>query len=157
MPLINDSKTTVGDVAVGPIWEHTFQIRVRYADTDKMGIVYNGNYLRFFEIGRTELMRSCGIPYKDLESHGFFLPLLEAKVEWKGTARYDDLLDIVTRFNPNEIASRIRFEYRVLHEGKEIAVGYTTHTFVRADGFRAVRPPKFFLDKLRKRMNGSNK
>lgn len=157
MSLVNNKQRSKVGIASNSIWEHTFQIRVRYADTDKMGIVYNGNYLRFFEIGRTELMRNFGIPYKEFESNGYLLPLLEAKVEWKGTARYDDLLDVVTRFNPNEVTSRIRFEYQILCEGKEIAVGYTIHTFVRADGFRAVRPPKFFLDKLRKQMNGSSK
>jgi acyl-CoA thioester hydrolase len=157
MSLFSENKESMSGISANSVWEHTFQIRVRYADTDKMGIVYNGNYLRFFEIGRTELMRSFGIPYKELESNGYLLPLLEAKVEWKGTARYDDLLDIITRFNPNGVTTRIRFEYQILCEGKEIAVGYTMHTFVRADSFRAVRPPQFFLDKLRKQMNGSNK
>lgn len=157
MGLVSNNKRSVRNISTNRVWEYTFQLRVRYADTDKMGIVYNGNYLRFFEIGRTELMRSFGIPYKELESNGYLLPLLEAKVEWKGTARYDDLLDIVTRFNPNEVKPRIRFEYQILCEGKEIASGYTIHTFVRADGFRAVRPPKFFLDKLQKQTNGSKK
>ncbi len=144
--------TRENNIATNLFWEHTFQIRVRYADTDKMGIVYNGNYLRYFEIGRTELMRHFGIPYKDFESNGFLLPLLEAKVEWKGTAHYDDLLNIATRFNPHNVGSRIRFDYQIFCEGKEIACGHTIHTFVRIDGFRAVKPPKFFLDKLKKQI-----
>ena len=73
---------------------HSTTIRVRYADTDKMGIVYNGNYLTYFEIGRTELLRSLGMPYAVLEQQGFQLPVIEAHIEYKAPAEYDDLISI---------------------------------------------------------------
>ncbi|MCX7908637.1 MAG: acyl-CoA thioesterase [Ignavibacteria bacterium] len=122
--------------------------RVRYADVDKMGVVYNGNYLRFFEIGRTELMRHFGIPYSEVEKQGYLLPLIEAKIVWKGSAKYDDVLEITTLFNSKEINSTIRFDYEIRVDGKIIVNGYTVHSFVRADNFRAVKPPSFFLNKV---------
>lgn len=126
--------------------------RIRYADVDRMGVVYNGNYLRFFEIGRTELMRHFGIPYKDFETQGYLLPLVEAKIKWKGSARYDDVVEIKTTFNPANVNSTIRFDYEVLVDNQVVASGFTVHSFVRADTFRAVKPPKFFLEHL-KRIN----
>jgi acyl-CoA thioester hydrolase len=129
---------------------HSFTVRVRYADVDKMGVVYNGNYLRFFEIGRTELMRSIGLPYSEVESKGYILPLIEAKISWKGAARYDDLVEIVTSYKPDTTSPKIRFDYKILVGKKEIASGYTIHSFVRIDNFKAVRPPKFFFEVLEK-------
>lgn len=126
--------------------------RIRYADVDRMGVVYNGNYLRFFEIGRTELMRHFGIPYKDFETQGYLLPLVEANIKWKGSARYDDVVEIKTTFNPANVNSTIRFDYEVLVDNQVVASGFTVHSFVRADTFRAVKPPKFFLEHL-KRIN----
>lgn len=126
--------------------------RIRYADVDRMGVVYNGNYLRFFEIGRTELMRHFGIPYKDFETQGYLLPLVEANIKWKGSARYDDVVEIRTTFNPANVNSTIRFDYEVLVDNQVVASGFTVHSFVRADTFRAVKPPKFFLEHL-KRIN----
>lgn len=130
----------------------TFE-RIRYADVDKMGIVYNGNYLRLFEIGRTELMRHIGIPYTEVEKMGYLLPLVEAKVQWKGSAKYDDLVEIRTTFNPEKINSTIRFDYEILVEGTVVANGYTMHSFIQANTFRAVKPPKFFLELIREIIN----
>ena len=77
---------------------HDTTIRVRYADTDKMGVVYNGNYLRYFEIGRTELLRHIGVPYAQLEAQGALLPVIEAHIEYLRPARYDDLLTVRTTY-----------------------------------------------------------
>ncbi len=126
--------------------KHSVFFRIRYADVDRMGVVYNGNYLRFFEIGRTELMRSIGIPYSLVEKKGYFLPLVEAKIKWKGSAHYDDLIEIVTTFDPESIGSTIQFDYLIKVEKREIANGYTIHCFVTSDNFKAVKPPKFFLE-----------
>ncbi|MBK7981513.1 MAG: acyl-CoA thioesterase [Ignavibacteriae bacterium] len=71
---------------------HTTSIRVRYADTDKMQFVYNGKYLEYFEVGRTELLRSCGLAYSELEKIGYQLPLIEAGLKYKMPAYYDDVL-----------------------------------------------------------------
>lgn len=132
---------------------HSVSERIRYADVDKMGIVYNGNYLRLFEIGRTELMRNFGIPYADFESQGYLLPLVEANIRWKGSARYDDVVEIKTTFDPSAVNSTLRFDYEIFVDGELIANGYTIHSFIRADTFRAVKPPKFFIEHLEKLTN----
>lgn len=122
----------------------TFSIRVRYADTDKMGVVYNGNYLTFFEIGRTELLRTHGLPYAELERSGYLLPVLEAKVTFLNPAYYDDLLNIHTSFSWVSLAT-IRMDYRLERADNIIAEGYTVHAFISAETRRTVRPPKQFL------------
>ncbi|MGB9771325.1 MAG: acyl-CoA thioesterase [Candidatus Kapaibacteriota bacterium] len=131
----------------------TVRERIRYADVDKMGVVYNGNYLRLFEIGRTELMRTIGIPYTDVEQFGYLLPLVEAAIQWKGFAKYDDIVEIRTTFNPANLSSTIRFDYEIFNEGNLIVRGYTLHSFVRSESFQAVKPPKFFIEHLRKLTN----
>ena len=75
---------------------HRFTIRVRYGDTDQMGFAYYGNYLRWFEIGRAELMRSLGLSYRDIEARGVWLPVLEARCRYLRPARYDDEVVIET-------------------------------------------------------------
>ncbi|MCB0439221.1 MAG: acyl-CoA thioesterase, partial [Mangrovimonas sp.] len=71
---------------------HTSKIRVRYADTDKMQFVYNGKYLEYFEVGRTELLRNVGLPYSNIKKEGYQLPLMEAGLKYKNPAHYDDVL-----------------------------------------------------------------
>jgi len=124
---------------------HDHRERVRYADTDKMGVVYNGNYLRYFEIGRTELLRHLGLPYVSLEADGFQLPLLEAHVEYLRPARYDDVLVIRTSYE-HRLSPVIELRYEILLDGDTLARGYTRHSFVDARTFKPVRPPRAFLD-----------
>ncbi len=126
---------------------HRSQVRVRYADTDKMKIVYNGNYLIYFEIGRTELLRACGLPYVGLEKAGFLLPVLEAYARYKMPAVYDDVLDIYATYTL-ERAPTIRIEYVIKRGEDEIVSGYTLHAFVTADAMKPVRPPKIFFDAI---------
>lgn len=130
------------------IIENTTQIRVRYADTDKMGIVYNGNYLAFFEVGRTELMRSRGLPYTEFEAEGYLLPLVESHVNYKAPAYYDDLLNVVATLDVDAITSTLKFNYSVFRNDIFIANGYTIHSFLKTETMRPVRPPKFFIEKL---------
>ena len=109
-------------------------IRVRYAETDKMGIVYYGNYLTYFEVARTEFVRSLGKAYSSFEARGFILPVLEAYVRYLGSARYDDLLTVKTTLKK---FSRVRldFEYEITRdEGKIIAAGYTRHCWADIEG-----------------------
>ncbi|MBI2267510.1 MAG: acyl-CoA thioesterase [Armatimonadetes bacterium] len=124
--------------------EHTTQLRVRYADTDKMGIVYYGKYLEYFEVARTELLRSLGLPYRQVESQGVLLPVSEATVQYKRTAKYDDLL-LVTTVIPKLPKASIHFEYTISHDsGREtVATGSTTLVFVNAETMRPVRAPAF--------------
>jgi acyl-CoA thioester hydrolase len=111
----------------------TTQVRVRYAETDQMGIVYYANYLVWFEIGRVELLRSLGLAYSQLETdHQCILPVVEATCRYRSPARYDDEILIETR--PSLLrGSVIKFGYRLLRkekEGKEptlLAEGETVH------------------------------
>jgi len=121
--------------------------RVRYADTDQMGYVYYGHYLRLFEIGRTELLRQSGVPYCQLEEQGLLLPVLEAHVRYYAPAYYDDLLTIETTYAPQYRAT-LRLDYCVRRMQEVLVEGYTVHSFVNKDSRRAVRPPQWFFERL---------
>ena len=113
---------------------HTVSIRVRYAETDQMGVVYYANYFVWFEIGRVELMRALGFEYRQLEEQeGCFLPVVEANCRYKAPARYDDHLRLETRIL-NLRSSVVRFGYRLLRETADAAVllaeGETVHVVV---------------------------
>ena len=97
----------------------TTEVRVRYAETDQMGIVYYANYLVWFELGRVELLRSLGLSYSSLETdHGCILPVIEATCRYKSPARYDDEILIETR--PAMLrGSVLKFAYRILHKAPE--------------------------------------
>ena len=130
---------------------HTTEIRVRYADTDKMQFAYNGKYLEYFEVGRTELLRSTGLPYSNVEKNGYQLPLIEAGVKYMQPALYDDLLEITATVK--ELYSpKVHIEYVIRRKetGDLIAEGFTTHMFIRSDTKKAVRPPKVYVDALAK-------
>jgi len=128
---------------------HSTEIRVRYADTDKMQFVYNGKYLEYFEVGRTELLRSLGLPYSEVEKAGYQLPLLEAGLKYINPARYDDLL-IVTATVKELYSPKVHIEYIIKRKETEeiIAEGFTTHIFMKAETKKAVRPPKIYIDIL---------
>jgi acyl-CoA thioester hydrolase len=130
---------------------HCTQVRVRYADTDQMGVVYYAAYLVYFEVGRTELLRACGVSYRELERQGYLLPVLEAHVTYCAPAHYDDELTVRTRYQPR-YEPRLRLEYEVLRQQQRIAIGYTLHAFMDARRWRPVRPPKFFWEALRQRV-----
>ena len=124
--------------------EHTIDLRVRYSETDQMGTFYNSRALEWFEVGRTELLRSVGLPYAEIEARGAFLPLVTAHVEYLGRARYDDPLRLTTRFVPSGKA-RLRFEVEISGaDGTPVARGYTVHAVTSTDG-RPVRPPGWLL------------
>ncbi|KAA3616180.1 MAG: acyl-CoA thioesterase [Calditrichaeota bacterium] len=123
--------------------EHKTQVRVRFAETDQMGVVYHSNYFIWFEIGRTSLLRDAGLPYKKLEENGILLPVITANCNFFKSARYDDMLTIHTKINEKPRA-RIHLEYTITNEKQEkLAEGFTIHSFIRRDG-RPVRPPREF-------------
>ncbi|MCX6147653.1 MAG: thioesterase family protein [Candidatus Kapabacteria bacterium] len=124
---------------------HITQFRVRYADTDKMGVVYNGNYLSFFETGRTELMRNFGLPYVEVENAGYLLPLIDSYVKYLNPAKYDDILQIKATLEM-ESPAKIKFIYNIFTSTSTIAEGFTRHTFVDSNTMKPVRPPKIFTD-----------
>ena len=119
----------------------TSLVRVRYAETDKMGIVYYANYLVWFEIARTDWLRDTGWTYRAMETEGYSLPVIEAHCEYKASAKYDDEIDIETTARLVSPV-RIAFDYRVLRrgDGAAIASGYTVHASVDPSG-RPVRLP----------------
>ncbi len=122
-------------------FSHESKIRVRYAETDQMGVVWHGNYLQYFEEGRTEALRACGWSYRGLEEAGIMLPLVEAHLVYTRPAKYDDLLTVKTLIREPATA-RIRFEYEVRNEAGEILVtGHTVLGFVDAKTMRPCRPP----------------
>ncbi len=108
-------------------------IRVRYAETDRMGLLHHANYLVYFEQARTELLREQGLSYKTMEDQGFFLVITHVEVKFKSPAKYDDLLTIqttVTRQTP----VRIEHRYEVSCEGRVVAEGKTTLACVDRNG-----------------------
>ena len=126
------------------------QIRVRYADTDQMQFVYNGKYLEYFEVGRTEMLRHYELPYHFIESKGFLLPLLEAYVKFISPAYYDDIL-IIKSFVKEMPLFKIHIDYEIKrNEGKEnVTEGFTKHVFINKNTKRAVRPPEFFIEAIK--------
>lgn len=120
-------------------------IRVRYAETDRMGLLHHANYLIYFEQGRTELLRSCGLSYKELEDQGFLLVLTKIEVKYRWPAHFDDLLTlktIVTRTT----SVRIDHRYEVYCEGRLLAEGASTLACVDREG-----RPQALPDFLRER------
>jgi acyl-CoA thioester hydrolase len=126
-------------------------IRVRYGETDQMGYAYYANYALYFEVGRTEMLRSLGFTYREWEEKGILLPVKSLSIDYISPARYDDLLTI--RTTVIELPSaRITFGYEVLNEKKQlICTGRTVLVFVDAASRRPSRPPESFLAILKKR------
>ncbi len=126
---------------------HATDIRVRYAETDGMRMVYHGNYLIFFEQARTELLRSIGLPYAKIEALGMFVIVIEAYINFRRSALYDDLLHVkamVKEMPTNKI--KIDYEIRRNNETEVIVDGFTIHTFLNAQSNRPARPPKEFIE-----------
>ena len=125
---------------------HQTGYRVIYGDTDNMGVAYHANYFRWFEIGRSEMFRALGLPYKDIETKGIFLPVSEAHCNFVSPAQYDDILIIEPSVDP-AMRAGIKFDYRILSEDGQrlLATGHTKHACLNADG-KVVRPPGFLKD-----------
>ena len=119
--------------------ESRSQVTVRYAETDMMGIVYHANYLPWFEIGRTTLLKELGLPYRQLEAEGYRLPVLEISAKYSRPALYDDTLTIVTRLREKPLL-RIRLDYEVFRGDELLATGESVHAFIDLKG-QPVRPP----------------
>lgn len=124
------------------------QFRVRYAETDQMGVVYYGNYAQYFEMGRTEWLRSLGITYRWMEENGIQLPVLDLQVTYKKPAKYDDLLTIKTTLVKMPTV-RIQFYYEIENEkGELITSGTTTLAFVDMKTKKPTMAPNYILEKL---------
>ena len=111
------------------------RVRVRYAETDQMGIVYYSNYLVWFEVGRTDWLRESGWSYRDMEAEGYALPVIEARCSYQESARYDDEIEVRTT-STLESPVRIQFQYEVvrLADGSTLATGMTMHAALDRSG-----------------------
>lgn len=117
-------------------------VRARYAETDRMGVVYYANYFVWFEVARGDLLRSLGWSYREMEADGIVLPVIEAHCAYRRPARYDDVIEIRTT---GRIASPVRmeFDYEVaIGDGEPAATGHTVHAAVNTDGRPCRLPPR---------------
>jgi acyl-CoA thioester hydrolase len=123
------------------------RLRVRYSETDRMGIVYHGHYISWFEIGRTEYCRAAGVPYRRLEDSGLWILVTVVECRYRRSARYDDEVRVATSLS--ELASRgLAFAYEVFDaEGRRLAEGATRHVFADAGG-KPVRAPADVVETL---------
>jgi acyl-CoA thioester hydrolase len=129
---------------------HKIDIRVRYADTDQMGYVYNGKYFEYFEVGRTEMMREKGLPYSTIEKSGYQMPVREALLKFKNPAYYDELLEVETRVESlPELKIRIDHTIRCKERNVIIVEGYIVLIFIDMETKKPVRPPKFFMKAIK--------
>lgn len=122
------------------------KVAVRYAETDQMGFVYHGNYLPWFEVARTQMLKEQGLPYRALEKDGYFLPVLEVGLRYHKPAFYDDELTIVCVMK-DKPSLRMRMEYQVLRGEELLVSGHTMHAFIDKAG-RPVRPPALFTARM---------
>jgi acyl-CoA thioester hydrolase len=122
----------------------TTRVRVRYAETDKMGVVYHSNYFVWFEVGRCELLRALGWSYRELEADGVSLPVIHASCDFRQSGRYDDELDVHTT---GTLLSpvRVQFDYDVRRGDTSLATGRTVHAALNGEG-RPCRLPQRVRD-----------
>jgi acyl-CoA thioester hydrolase len=127
---------------------HGHRIRVRYAETDAMGVVYYANYLTYFEVARVEYLRAAGVSYRALEDDGLVAAVISAHVDYRLPARFDDELSLLVRYIPAGRV-RFRFEYEVWREadGALIVGGHTEHAMLSKETLRPVRMPDWVLER----------
>ena len=123
------------------------EVRVRYEETDKMGIVYHANYFTWFEIARIELLDAMGCPYRSLEQDGLYLPVLSCQADFHLPAHFDDRLRVDVEIADFPLV-RITAGYKVFREDQLLVTGKTSHAFVSGEG-KVVRPPEKFLGRAR--------
>lgn len=126
------------------------KIRVRYADTDRMGYSYYGNYPTYYEVGRTEFLRELGLSYKKLEDDGFLLPIASMDIKYLKPALYDDLLTVRTIYKKFH-SIKVEFDYEIFNQKSELLnTGYTKLVFVSANTRKPTKAPQYYLDILNK-------
>lgn len=126
------------------------QVRVRYAETDQMNVVYHGNYAQYFEVGRVEAIRQLGLSYKDLEISGIIMPVIEWTAKFLRPAHYDDLLTVRTTLKEMPVDHRINFIQEVYNEkGKLLTSGLVRLYFLRAKTMEKTNMPPEMAEQLR--------
>ena len=127
----------------------TTKIRVRYADTDQMGVVYYGNYAQYLEQGRTEWLRELGFSYKWMEENKIQLPVVNLNIDYKRPAKYDDLLTVTTKLKKTPTV-KIEFDYEIHNqEGDLLVSATTTLVFIDTETNKLMKAPDYLLEKLK--------
>lgn len=122
--------------------------RIRYSETDQMGVVYHGNYAQFFELGRTEWLRKLGITYKDMETNGILLPVISLQCNFIKSALYDDVLTIKTVLKKKPMV-KIEFDYEIINQNNEIiCTGNTVLAFMNRTTMKPTRCPSYLIESL---------
>jgi len=125
-------------------------IRVRYQETDQMGVVYHGNYFTWFEAARIELLDQLDCPYRELEKNNFLLPVLHCEAKFIKPAHFDDRL--IVQVSIEQLPSaKIKIFYQVFRDHELLCTGNTTHAFIDRSG-KLTRPPATFVDQIKQRM-----
>ncbi len=128
--------------------EFEYEVRVRYSETDQMGVVYHGNYAQYFEMGRVEWLRNIGVSYKWMEENGVMLPVVSLNINFKKPARYDDLLTVKTIFK-SQTSVKIEFDYEIRNkEGELLTIANSVLVFVNMKTGRPILPPDYVKEKL---------
>ena len=126
-------------------------IRIHYALTDQMGVVYHGHYAQFYEIGRTEAIRQLGLPYKDLEATGVILPVVDIHSKFLRPAKYDDLITVKTSLREIPHNHKITFHSEIFNEAKQLLnVGHVTLYFMEAATMQRSHIPDILKNALQK-------
>lgn len=129
------------------------QIRVEYHHTDQMGIVHHSNYVKFFEVARTEWLRAVGLTYAEMERRGVMMPIVEVQVKYRMPAYYDELITVKAMVEELPMA-RMTFKYEVRGEdGRDIASGLTTLGFIDSVTRRPQRVPSWLIEVLEREFN----
>ena len=125
------------------------QIRVRYAETDQMGVVYHSNYLQYFEVARAESIRGMGLTYADLEKQGVMMPVVEINCKYIRPALYDNLLTVTAHIHEIPSSHKVIFHQEVYNEQNELLVtGVVTLYFLDKTSHKKMNIPHFLLEKL---------
>ncbi|MDA0176895.1 MULTISPECIES: acyl-CoA thioesterase [Mesoflavibacter] len=125
------------------------EIRVRYAETDQMGVVHHGNYALYLEMARIEWLRKLGISYKNMEENGIGLPVVSLAINFKKSAVYDDVIKVKTQLKKQPTAL-VEFEYKLTNQNDELlCTAEVVLAFIDMTTKRPTRPPKYFLEALR--------
>ena len=139
------------------MFKSSTHIRVKYAETDQMGVVYHGHYAAYFEASRGEAIRSLGITYRDIENSGILMPVVELEIKYLRPAQYDDLLTVVTLLKEWPTDHRIRFHHEVYNEaGKLLTTGSVLLFFLHAIDKTKMKMPELLEEKLKNAFTSSH-
>ncbi len=133
-----------------PIIDFTHTMRSRYGETDRMGYVYYGNYLQYFEVARIEMIRACGLSYREMEDAGVMLPVIHAEIQYKAPILYDEVFEIkVMMFDLPDVRLQTFYEIRTNNGAELHVMGEVTLVFMNAQTRRPMRAPQNFVEGLK--------